>query len=210
MAESTRGEEDDATAAFGPQELEQLASAMMVLSCVEFGDFDVRIELSLPEYHPLTPLLHNINELIEWLAVAQRQRETHLEELKASQRAALLELSSPLIEVLDGVLCLPIVGAVDEARGAKIAEELLASVSTRGIHKVILEVTALKEVDGAVIAQLLRMIKAVRLLGAECVLAGIRPALAQLIVELGLEIPDVEMYQTLRDATRDERLSGRR
>lgn len=193
---------DDIEPEFTRAVLTQLANAMMAIACVEYGDYDVRVDVVLPDRHPFTPLMHNINEMIEWLAVARRQRDGHLAEVHASQRAALLELSSPIIEVLDGVLCLPVIGAVDEERGARMTEDLLAAVGRTRVHRVVLDLTALRSVDAGAIGQIVRMTRAVKLLGAACVVCGLGPELARAAVESSLEFTDIEMHRTLRDAIR--------
>ena len=190
---------------FSREVLGQLANAMMAIACVEYGDYDVRIDVELPDRHPFTPLMRNINEMIEWLAVARRQRDGHLAELQASQRAALLELSSPIIEVVDGVLCLPVIGAVDEERGVRMTADLLARVASGRVRRVVVDVTAIRGVDEGAIRQLVRMSRAVKLLGAACVVSGLGPALARAAVAAGLEFTDIEMYQTLKDAIRPSR-----
>jgi rsbT co-antagonist protein RsbR len=193
---------DDSGSEFSRAALAQIANAMMAIACVEYGDYDVRIDLELPDRHPLTPLLRGINEMIEWLAVAKRQREDHLEQLGASQRAALLELSSPIIEVLDGVLCLPVIGSIDEDRGMKMTDDLLARVAKTHVRRVVIDVTAIKSFDDGAIRQLVRMIRSVKLLGTTCVISGLSPELARVAVESGLAFTGIEMFQTLRDAIR--------
>ncbi len=193
---------DDSEPEFSRAVLTQLANAMMAIACVEYGDFDVRIDVELSDRHPFTPLLHSINEMIEWLAVAKRQREDSLAELHASQRASLLELSSPIIEVMDGVLCLPVVGSVDEERGTKMTDDLLARVAETRVRRVVIDVTAIRSFDAGAIHQLMRMIKSVKLLGSNCVISGLSPELARMTVASGISFEDIEMYRSLRDAIR--------
>jgi len=174
----------------------------MAIACVEYGDFDIRIDIELSDRHPFTPLLRNINDMIEWLAVAKRQREGYLVELAASQRAALLELSSPIIEVMDGVLCLPVIGSIDEARGLKMTDDLLARVARAHVRRVVIDVTGIKNFDAGAIHQLVRMVKSVKLLGTTCVVSGLNPELARMTVDSGFAFTGIETYQTLRDAIR--------
>jgi rsbT co-antagonist protein RsbR len=195
------GHSDDSEQ-FSAAALTQIANAMMAIACVEYGDYDIRIDIELGERHPLTPLLRNINEMIEWLAVAKRQREGYLAELDASQRAALLELSSPIIEVMDGVLCLPLIGSIDEARGLKMTDDLLARVARAQVRRVVIDVTGIKSFDSGAIRQLVRMIKSVKLLGTHCVVSGLNPELARVAVNADFTFHGIETYQTLRDAIR--------
>jgi rsbT co-antagonist protein RsbR len=196
------GSSDDGEPAFTSAVLAQLAGAMMAIACVEYGDYEVRVELELSERHPFTPLMRSINEMIEWLAVAKRQRDEHLTELRASQRAALLELSSPLIEVMPGVLCLPVIGVVDEERGAKMTDDLLARVARGPVRRVVIDVTGIRSLDDGALRQLVRMIKSVKLLGTEGVLSGLGPDMARTAVESGLDFAGIATYRTLGDAIR--------
>ena len=128
------------------------------------------------------------NELTERLATIEQQR------------AAIRELSTPVIEVWDRVLCLPVVGVMDTSRGAEMTESLLRGVVEKRARCTIIDVTGIEVMDTATADHFLRMAKAVRLLGAECVITGISPGIAQTIVHMGVDLGEVRTHRSLRDA----------
>ncbi len=133
-------------------------------------------------------------ELIGRLEVAQREI--------AEQRATIQELQSPIIEVWDGVLTMPILGALTEARAGAMLDRALAAVSAAGARHFILDLTGSEQVDTATGSHLLGIVRAVTLLGAEAMIAGIRPHTAQTMVTLGLGLDQVRTYRNLREALR--------
>ena len=108
--------------------------------------------------------------------------------------------SPPLIEVMDGVLCLPVIGAVGEERDRKMTDDLL-QVAKTCVRWVVIDVTASRSFDDGAIHRLVPMIKSVKLLGTTCVVSGLGPKRARMSVASGFASSDIEMYQTLRDAT---------
>jgi len=131
------------------------------------------------------------------------QRETRLaltlEDLRASQEA-FRELSAPVIPVLPGVLVAPLIGVLDSARATELTNNVLAMVEREHAHHVIFDITGVPLVDTHVAQVLLQTTTAVRLLGAQAFLVGIRPEVAQTIVALNLDIGALRSYSTLRDA----------
>jgi rsbT co-antagonist protein RsbR len=131
------------------------------------------------------------------------QRETRLaltlEDLRASQEA-FRELSAPVIPVLPGVLVAPLIGVLDSARATALTNNVLAMVEREHAHHVIFDITGVPLVDTHVAQVLLQTTTAVRLLGAQAFLVGIRPEVAQTIVALNLDIGALRSYSTLRDA----------
>ncbi|MRG92209.1 STAS domain-containing protein [Polyangium spumosum] len=126
----------------------------------------------------------------------RREREALIE----AQRREILELSAPLLDVADGVVAVPIVAALTEARCAELERRLLAGVAARGARVVVFDLTGATAADGAGLSQLLRLISAVRLLGARATVTGVRPAMATELVRSGAEIAGVAMMRSLRDA----------
>ena len=116
------------------------------------------------------------------------------------QRASIRALSTPIIEVWSGVLCLPIVGALDAARSAEATESVLAAIGSREARWVIVDVTGIGEIDERTADHLTRMAAAVALLGARLVLTGIRANVARALVETGAESREIATYGTLRAA----------
>lgn len=132
------------------------------------------------------------------------QREEMLAELQESSEArnalqdAIRRTSSPVLPVLDGVLVMPLVGIVDEDRAGLLMSTLLTAIETERAHTLILDVTGVPIVDTQVAAALIRATEAARLLGAESVLVGIRPELAQTIVSLGVDLSSIYSEADLR------------
>ncbi|MDC0673174.1 STAS domain-containing protein [Nannocystis radixulma] len=116
------------------------------------------------------------------------------------QQEVIRELATPIIEVWDGVLTMPIVGLIDTARTAEIMDSLLQAVTQTRARFAILDLTGVEVVDTGTASHLIRMIQAIRLLGTEGILTGIHPTIAQTIVALGVDLSHVAVYAKLRDA----------
>lgn len=116
----------------------------------------------------------------------------------AAQHALIRELSTPVLPVLPGVLVLPIIGRVDEARAGTLLTSLLAAAEQTAAELVLLDVTGATEMDGAALSHVVRMVRTAALLGARCVLVGVRPEVARGLVELGTELPDLETARDLQ------------
>jgi rsbT co-antagonist protein RsbR len=121
-------------------------------------------------------------------------------ELIERQQAVIRELATPIIEVWDGVLTMPIVGLIDTARTAEIMDNLLQAVTQTRARFAILDLTGVEVVDTGTAGHLIKLIQAIRLLGAEGILTGIHPSIAQTIVALGVDLSHVAVYAKLRDA----------
>lgn len=122
------------------------------------------------------------------------------ESVIAEQSDVLLELSTPVVKLWDGIVSLPLVGTLDSARTQVVMETLLkALVNTRSEHAII-DITGVSAVDTQVAQHLLKTVMAARLLGAECIISGISPQIAQTMVALGIEFGDVSTKASLEDA----------
>lgn len=117
-----------------------------------------------------------------------------------AQKRAIEELSAPILEVWEGVLAVPIVGALDDARAAALTERVLARITEGRYQTVIVDVTALSSIDGAVAGHLQALFSAIRLLGARPVVTGIQPGVAQAMIALGVGIHQVETRRSMREA----------
>jgi rsbT co-antagonist protein RsbR len=140
-------------------------------------------------------------ELIDRLALLsteayQRGRETVI----SRQQSEMLELSTPVVKLWDGVLALPLIGTLDSNRTQVVMETLLQRVVETGSEIVIIDITGVPTVDTLVAQHLLKTISAARLMGVECIISGIRPQIAQTIVHLGVNLQDVTTKATLADA----------
>ena len=130
--------------------------------------------------------------------VYQKSRE----EVIAHQQQDMLELSTPVVKLWDGVLALPMIGTLDSARTQVVMETLLQRIVETGAEVAILDITGVPTVDTLVAQHLLKTITAARLMGADCIISGIRPQIAQTIVHLGVELNDVVTKATLANAFR--------
>jgi rsbT co-antagonist protein RsbR len=122
------------------------------------------------------------------------------ERIIADQAAAMLELSTPVIRLWEGVIAVPLVGTLDSARTQLVMEKLLETLVATGADYAVLDITGVPTVDTEVAQHLLKTVSAARLLGAECIVSGIRPQVAQTIVSLGIEFGDIATKATLADA----------
>ena len=122
------------------------------------------------------------------------------EQIILRQQQELLELSTPVVALWDGVLALPLIGTLDSARTQVVMESLLQKIVDTGASIAIIDITGVPTVDTLVAQHLLKSIAAARLMGADCIISGIRPQLAQTIVHLGVNLEDVVTKATLADA----------
>ena len=122
------------------------------------------------------------------------------EELVVRQQQELLELSTPVVKLWDGILALPIIGTLDSSRTQVVMENLLQSVVATNSKFAIIDITGVPTVDTLVAQHLLKTITAARLMGAECIISGVRPQIAQTIVHLGINLEDVITKAKLSDA----------
>ena len=129
--------------------------------------------------------------------------ETHQlarEEIINRQQQEMLELSTPVVTVWDGILALPMIGTLDSARTQVVMESLLQKIVETGSGIAIIDITGVPTVDTLTAQHLLKTVTAARLMGAECLISGIRPQIAQTIVHLGVDLGDVTTKASLADA----------
>jgi rsbT co-antagonist protein RsbR len=126
----------------------------------------------------------------------QRAREA----LITRQQQDMLELSTPVVKLWEGVLALPMIGTLDSSRTQIVMESLLQRIVETGSDVAILDITGVPTVDTLTAQHLLKTVTAARLMGAECIISGIRPQIAQTIVHLGVDLGDVVTKATLADA----------
>jgi rsbT co-antagonist protein RsbR len=128
--------------------------------------------------------------------LAQKSRD----DMIARQQEEMLELSTPVVQLWEGVLALPLIGTLDSARTQVVMENLLARIVSEGAEIAIIDITGVPTVDTLVAQHLLKTVAAARLMGAECIISGIRPQIAQTVVHLGVDLQDVITKATLADA----------
>lgn len=181
-----------------------------ILTEVAQGNFDHRIEIIESEDR-LGNLEMGINFLVMDLRRYVEENKEKEESLLAQQRAlaekldtiqrqqdAIRELSTPVMEVWEDVLVLPVVGIVDTRRSMEIMNNLLDRIVSTQARCVILDITGVEIVDTRTADYLLKVVSAARLLGGYCVVTGINPAVAQTLVEIGAELSEVKTLRNLK------------
>ena len=122
------------------------------------------------------------------------------EEIISRQQEEMLELSTPVVKLWEGILALPMIGTLDSARTQIVMESLLQRIVETGAEVAIIDITGVPTVDTLVAQHLIKTVTAARLMGADCIISGIRPQIAQTIVHLGVELGDVVTKASLADA----------
>jgi rsbT co-antagonist protein RsbR len=141
-----------------------------------------------------TTLLDRLS--LHTLEVFQKSRE----EIINRQQQDMLELSTPVVQLWEGIIALPLIGTLDSARTQVVMESLLQKIVDTGAGIAIIDITGVPTVDTLVAQHLLKTVAAARLMGADCFISGIRPQIAQTIVHLGVELGSVVTKATLADA----------
>ncbi|MFE6335945.1 STAS domain-containing protein [Streptomyces sp. NPDC057806] len=122
------------------------------------------------------------------------------EQLIARQREQLLEVATPVIQLWEGIVAVPLIGTLDSARSQVVMESLLEAIVAQRARYAILDITGVPTVDSLVAQHLMKTVAAARLMGAECIVSGIRPAIAQTIVHLGIDLGTIITRAGLADA----------
>ncbi|MGH3162126.1 MAG: STAS domain-containing protein [Streptosporangiaceae bacterium] len=148
----------------------------------------------VPEYLAFSRMIDDLGlHTFETYAAAREQ-------IIADQADAMLELSTPVMKLWEGVIAVPLVGTLDSARTQLVMEKLLETLVATGADHAVLDITGVPTVDTEVAQHLLKTVSAARLLGTECIVSGIRPQVAQTMVSLGIEFGDIATKATLADA----------
>jgi rsbT co-antagonist protein RsbR len=185
---------------------ERIAEIAAALSSIGRGEYEIRWKDPILKDHPLFALYSGVDQMIAGLESDRRRGGAHRKELEEKlamielQRAAIRELSTPIMEVWAGVLCLPVIGVLDSSRSSEMMETLLRAVVEKKARYTIIDITGIQVMDTATADHFIRMAKAVRLIGADCALTGINPSIAQTIVHMGVELSGVAMHRSLRSA----------
>jgi len=142
-----------------------------------------------------------VNKLVDSFGISTF--ETYIkgrEEVILRQTDEITEISTPVIQVWDGILALPIIGTLDSARTQVVMENLLQKIVETGSSIAILDISGVPTVDSLVAQHLIKTVSATRLMGAECIISGIRPEIAQTVVHLGIDLSGVVTKSTLASA----------
>lgn len=151
--------------------------------------------------HKLYEESYKINKLVDSLGIVTF--ETFIkgrEEVILRQTDEITEISTPVIKVWDGILALPIIGTLDSARTQIVMENLLVEIVETGCSIAILDISGVPAVDSLVAQHLIKTVSATRLMGAECIISGIRPEIAQTIVHLGIDLTGIITKASLASA----------
>jgi rsbT co-antagonist protein RsbR len=175
-------------------------TATFVLS-VKKPLFEMLRDLVGGDANALASELWSTTELIDSLALytADVFLKTR-EDMIRRQQEEMLELSTPVVKLWEGILALPIIGTLDSARTQVVMETLLESIVKTNSRVAIIDITGVPTVDTVVAQHLLKTVTAARLMGADCIISGVRPQIAQTIVHLGINLLDVTTKATLADA----------
>jgi rsbT co-antagonist protein RsbR len=138
-----------------------------------------------------------VDRMAQWTVSTYQQTR---EEIIKRQQQDLLELSTPVIKLFEGVLAVPMIGTLDSSRTQVVMETLLQRIVDTGSRLAIIDITGVPTVDTLVAQHLLKTVSAIRLMGAECIISGIRPQIAQTIVHLGIELNGIASKSNLADA----------
>lgn len=181
---------------------------LLVLTQVAAGDLSLRVQTSESVDTPVGALALGINGIIEaWRDSEVKARKTK-RALEAklgtieTQAAAIRELSTPIMDIWEDILLLPIVGVLDTRRSADVMGNLLSAIVQKQSKHVILDITGVEIVDTRTADYLIKVVRASRLLGARCVLTGLSPQVAQTLVEIGADLSEVTTLRSLREGLR--------
>lgn len=153
------------------------------------------------DFETLYKETQKINKIMDSLGVVTF--ETYIkgrEEVILRQTDEITEISTPVIRVWDGILALPIIGTLDSARTQVVMENLLQEIVESGSSIAILDISGVPAVDSLVAQHLIKTVSATRLMGAECIISGIRPEIAQTVVHLGIDLSNIITKATLASA----------
>jgi rsbT co-antagonist protein RsbR len=141
------------------------------------------------------------NQLLDKLGLYTTEvYQKYREEIIIRQQQEMLELSTPVVKLWEGVLALPLIGTLDSERTQVVMETLLQKIVETGAEVAIIDITGVATVDTLVAQHLMKTVTAARLMGADCIISGIRPQIAQTIVHLGVDLKDISTKASLADA----------
>jgi rsbT co-antagonist protein RsbR len=138
-----------------------------------------------------------VDRMAQWTVTTYQQTR---EDIIKRQQQDLLELSTPVIKLFEGVLAVPMIGTLDSNRTQVVMETLLQRIVDTGSRLAIIDITGVPTVDTLVAQHLLKTVSAIRLMGADCIISGIRPQIAQTIVHLGIDLQGIASKSSLADA----------
>jgi rsbT co-antagonist protein RsbR len=159
------------------------------------------LEEEIKDSKELYDLSKKVNKLLDSLGIVTF--ETYIkgrEEVIVRQTDEIAEISTPVIKVWEGIIAMPIIGTLDSARTQVVMESLLQEIINTGSSIAILDISGVPTVDSLVSQHLMKTVSATRLMGAECIISGIRPEIAQTVVHLGIDLSGIVTKSTLASA----------
>ena len=188
-----------------PQTREMMRKALAghaVHGAAEFNDIPWEL-WGTPVFNASGELIRVVCAALDMTDAKRAERELRARlELIERQQAVIRAMATPIIEVWDKVLTLPMVGVVDSVRAAEVMDNLLQQVSRKGARFAIMDLTGVETVDTSTASHLFKLIQALRLLGAEGIITGIQPEVAQTMVALGMNLETIITLANLRDGLR--------
>jgi len=171
-----------------------LSECFGALSAVRGGNLDARVSQQTVDSQ---------DELLGRFALSLNDTFDDIQQTIERQRYAIETLSTPILQIWNDVLALPVIGIVDSKRSAELMEKLLASIVQKQARFVILDITGVDVVDTRTADHFIKLINSAQLLGAECFVTGIQPAVAQTLVEIGVDLGAITTLRTLQDGLRE-------
>lgn len=154
--------------------------------------------------HNLAKMTWDLSLLIDDLALVTTEAfQKTRDDIIRRQQKDIMEMSTPVIKMWEGIVAVPLIGTLDSARTQIVMENLLQKIVDVGAKIAILDITGVPTVDTQTAQHLIKTVSATRLMGAECIISGIRPQIAQTIVHLGIDIQDIITRATMEDALRE-------
>ena len=187
---------------------ERYAKVAEIIANASLGDFSSQIEIK-EEDDEFTDVEMGINLMVQGLKAEQDKTEQAFEELQnkvdtiEKQQMAIQELSTPVIEIWDRVITLPVIGIVDSKRSEEMMESILDRVVRTQSKCVIIDITGVDVVDTKTADHFIKMVKAVRLLGAECIITGINPDIAQTLTSIGVDMTQIKTMRSLQNGLKE-------
>ena len=180
--------------------IEDYDSCLTLLRSLETSDEFSELETAFTIFiEELAEAKRQLREALASHEIANRELAAKLATIEM-QQAAIRDLSTPIIEVWSGVLCLPVVGIVDSQRSAQMTETLLETIIAKQARTAIVDITGIDVMDTKTADHFIKMAKAVRLLGADCIISGINPGIAQTLTHIGVDLTGIRTLRSLRDA----------
>jgi rsbT co-antagonist protein RsbR len=200
VVEFTQSRLEDLIQALAYAAIDDFDACMGLMKGTLVGDSFATLEGGFTDFlGQLVGAKADLNDALVRAEESNRQLESQLETIER-QQAAIRELSTPIIEVWAGVLCLPVVGIVDSQRSAEMTETLLEMIVAKQARTAIVDITGIDAMDTKTADHFIKMAKAVRLLGADCILSGINPGIAQTLTHIGVDLTGIRTLRNLRDA----------